>query len=447
MEKLIFAWDKLGFVQGVKCFAVGVDVVLASFGKGKIKVLDSLTLEVGYEFDVAGDEVEKIVYFKENIFGLVQSTFSIIQVSKQSHYLLQRLNEKVSGAHKDIIWTKSSIFDLDSTQLYKLPESEQEIVQVCKSEGTLIVSSVIKTVLIQKDKIIQIGKKERNGSYGACDYSNSIYAARPLGNMWQANYQGVVMITTSYKIKSEKATFGLMYRMNQFLLSISPKHKNFIVINPQQLSIVHFETYDEEQAVFFSVFDQSLYKLQDSYLLKARILNIDQYFNRLVQEDTNNAVKFVLENEVLHDIELLQPLCFQVFYENKDVDLENKEKFEGIVKKLEEMMQLPVVAFRQEKIEKDEMFDEFLRLNYIEKISKKALGKGKVDKRIRGYLGKNFTWSILINWLLVVIYRKNEELDKIWRLVGISNRSLDFEKFKALNFEARELQKVIEAVL
>ena len=447
MEKLIFAWDKLGFVQGVKCFAVGNDVVLAYFGEGKMKVLDALGLQVGYEFEVAGDEVEKMFYVKENIFGLVQSTFSIIQVSRHSHSLLQKLNEKVSGMHKDIVWTKSSIFDLDSNLIYKLPESEQEIVQVCKSKNTLIVSSAIKTVLIQKDKIIQIGKKERNGSYGACEYSNSIYAARPLGNMWQANHQGVVMITTSYKIKSEKAAFGSMYRMKQFLLSISPKHKNFIVINPQQLSIVHFESYTEEQAIFFSLIDQSLYKLQDSCLLKARILNIDQFFNRLVQKDTNNAVKFAIENEVLHNIEVLQPLCFQVFYENRDVDLDCKERFESIIKKLEEMMQLPVVAFRQEKIEKDEMFDEFLRLNYIEKISKKAAGMGKVDKRIRRYLGKEFTWSILINWLLVVIYRKNEELDRVWRLVGIANRSLDCEKFRALNFEARELQKMIESVL
>ena len=238
-----------------------------------------------------------------------------------------------------------------------------------------------------------------------------------------------------------------MYRMKQFLLSISPKHKNFIVINPQQLSIVHFESYTEEQAIFFSLIDQSLYKLQDSCLLKARILNIDQFFNRLVQKDTNNAVKFAIENEVLHNIEVLQPLCFQVFYENRDVDLDCKERFESIIKKLEEMMQLPVVAFRQEKIEKDEMFDEFLRLNYIEKISKKAAGMGKVDKRIRRSLGKEFTWSILINWLLVVIYRKNEELDRVWRLVGIANRSLDCEKFRALNFEARELQKMIESVL
>jgi hypothetical protein len=444
MEKLIFSWDKLADFGVFSCFAISEDLVVVSEEGGKVKVFKRPNFEYLYKVLIENQPVEKIFHLKERLFGIVQNFFYVVQALDEFWNVKKIVKDRVLGSFDDVLWTKFTVIDMDARVLYKIPENEGEIVQVCKVDQTLIISSLVKTVLV-KEKVTQIGKKERNGPFGACEYMNSIYAARPLGNMWQANFQGVVMITTNYKINSEKVNFGSLFKMDKFLLSINKTSKNFIVINPSQLSVIHFENFSEDSEVFFNSAENSLYKKKDFQIFKAQVLTVHQFYYRLLNEDADQAVKFVLENQSLHDLELLQPLCYQVFHEKREI--EPFEQFVTLIQKLEENMQLPVIPVQMEVVENDEMFDEFLRLNYLENLEKKKKNRGKVDKRIRKFYRYNFTKVIICNYLMFVILKKNYQLEKIRGWVKVAEKSLDYVNFRALVNEEKKIVDEISGVL
>jgi hypothetical protein len=265
--------------------------------------------------------------------------------------------------------------------------------------------------------------------------------------MWQANFEGVVMLTTSYKINSEKVNFGSLFKLEHFLLSISQKHSNLIIIDPGKQSIVHYEKLEEDSLIFFNQYTKTLYKQTQNNIYKAGILPISDYFQKLLLGDTNETVNFVLNNQELHNLNTLQPLCVQVFYENREVAPDLFEQFCTVIRALEENMNLPDVKVKKEDLVNDELFDEFLRLSLLEKVGKVKGKSKKIDKRIRNYEHKSFVWLILANWLMFVIFRKNERLFRIRTFLRIAERSLDYEKFKELVQDEKTVILQIESIL
>lgn len=442
MEKFMLVWDKLwDSRQAVQAFAVFNDCCLVSFALGAVEVLGK------YKIELNSDPVFSIFHLKSNFFGICQNSFSVVQIEENSYSVVKVFKDRVLGCYEDLVWSKFCVLDENFKVVYSIPENEGEIVQVCKMGALVVVSSLTRTVIVGKEKVVQVGKKERNGVYGACVYANCIYAARPLGNLWQANYEGVVMITTNYKVNLEKVSFGSLFKMGQFLLSINQKNANFIVVDPGQQFIVHYEKFDQGSLIFFNLNTKTLYKYEQGCVYKAAILTISEYFQRLLLGDTNETVNFVLSNPELHDLNTLQPLCVQVFCDNCEVVPELFDRFCSVVKSLEENLSLPDIKVKKEVVENDELFDEFLRLSLLEKASKSKTSSQKLDKRIKHYQNKNFTWPILLNWLLFSIYNKNNTLFKTRTLLKIASRSLDYEKFSLLLQQEKTLLTQIESTL
>lgn len=442
MEKFILVWDKLwNSSQPIQAFAVFNDCCLVSFSLGTVEVVGKYSIELNLE------PVYLIFHIKSNFFGICQNSFSVVQIEENCYTVVKVLKDRVLGCYEDLIWTKFCVLDENFKTIYSIPENEGEIVQVCKTAQLVVVSSLTRTVIVGKEKVIQVGKKERNGAYGACVYVNCIYASRPLGNLWQANYEGVVMITTNYKVNLEKVNFGSLFKMEKFLLSISQKNANFIIIDPGQQFIVHYEKLEQGSLIFFNLNTKTLYKYYQGCVFKAAILTISEYFQRLLLGDTNETVNFVLNNPELQDLKTLQPLCVQVFCDNCDVVPELFDKFCSVVKNLEENLSLPDVKVREEVVENDELFDEFLRLSLLEKVNKVKISSKTLDKRIKQYQKKNFTWPILLNWLLYSIYQKNENLFKTRTFLKIASKSLDYEKFSLLLQQEKTILVQIESTL
>ena len=443
MEKFVLAWDVVWtFTEPVQAFAVFNGFFLVSNSIGTVQVLGK------YLIKLQPEPVDFIFHLKNNFFGIGQkSCFVVVEVEENRYLVVKSLRDRVLGCCEDLVWTRLNVLDENFKVVYSVNEQEEEIVQVCKVNGFIAVSSLTRTVIVGKDKIVQVGKKERNGPFGACGYLNSLYASRPLGNLWQANFEGVVMLTTSYKVNSEKVQFGSLFKMGHFLVSISQKHSNFIVIDPGKQLIVHYEKLEQGCQVFFNLITKTLYKRSPSGIHQAAILTISEYFQRLLLGDTNETVGFVLSNPELQSLDTLQPLCVQVFSDNREVAPSLLERFCSVVGALEENMSLPDVKVKEEVLENDELFDEFLRLSLLEKAGKVKGKVRRVGKRIRDYERKSFVWLILANWLMFVILKKNEKHFRIRTWLRIAERSLDYTKFSLLVQEERLAIQQIESIL
>lgn len=442
MEKFILAWDQVwNFSEPVHAFAVFDNYYLVSFSIGTVQVLNKYLIELQPE------PVYSIFHLKNHFFGICQkSEFFVLEIEENRYSIVKNFKDRVLGCYEDLVWTRLNVLDENFKVVFSVNEQEGEIVQVCRVNGFIAVSSLTRTVIVGKDKIVQVGKKERNGAFGACGYLNSLYASRPLGNLWQANFEGVVMLTTSYKINSEKVNFGILFKMEHFLLSVSQKHSNFIIIDPGKQFIVHYEKLDQDCQIFFNLNTKTLYKKSKNGIYKAVILTISEYFQRLLLGDTNETVNFVLNNSELQNLDTLQPLCVQVFCDNREVSPELLDQFCSIIRALEENMSLPDVKVKKEVLENDELFDEFLRLSLLDKVQKVRGKKKKVDRRIRDYERKSFVWLVLANWLMFVIFKKNEKLFRIRTFLKIAERSLDYYKFRLLVQEEKTVIQQVESI-
>ncbi|XP_054720701.1 BLOC-2 complex member HPS5-like [Uloborus diversus] len=107
-----------------------------------------------------------------------------------------------------------NIFQVPTTTLMKL---DSKVVQLDFAQDHLLVSTLTRCYLCDtnKEQYLTIGKKLRDGEYGACFYPGSrsvdpctIYSARPGSRLWEVDIKGSVCCTHQFKtalaIKPEK---------------------------------------------------------------------------------------------------------------------------------------------------------------------------------------------------------------------------------------------------
>jgi hypothetical protein len=162
MEKFILSWDKvLTLSAPIHAFAVFNEYYLISFSVGTVEVLNKYLIELQPE------TIYSIFHIKNNFFGISQkSNFFVVEVEDNKYFIVKNFKDRVIGCCEDLVWTRLNVLDENFKVIFSISEQEGEIVQVCKMTGFIIVSSLTRTVIVGKDKVVQVGKKERNGAYG-----------------------------------------------------------------------------------------------------------------------------------------------------------------------------------------------------------------------------------------------------------------------------------------
>lgn len=445
MEKPFLTWELVfqpNFPEDFECFCLCEELILLGTSKGKVQILNIC------EVSLLEETIHSIFNIKPNVFGICQSHFTMLEITN-TYKILGTFKTKITGFCDGYFWTKICVLSQDFKELYTIDEKDIEIVQVSSIKSGFIVSTYIRSVIVYKDKNVQIGKKERNGFYGACEYSGSVYASRPLGNLWQANGEGVVMITTSYKIKSEKIVLGSLNRIDKFLLSMKKGNDGMILLDPVNKTIIYSEEVPQKGRFHYNHQEHIIYKYTSQGFYKSKIISCYEHFLHLLSrpENVDSCLTFTLENPELHNLDLLQDLCVLVFANDFNVNLELFKRFSELIEKLEENMRFPRIEVKNVEYKRDDLFDEFLKASSLAKKPKPRVVKIKIDKRILAYYRKNLTWVLLVNWLLFVIWKKNLALDKVSRFAGVAERSLDFYKFRILSQEKNALVREIESVL
>ena len=440
MEKTHLAWEIVGEAQeDFQCFASSFDNLLIGDAEGRVHGVGKCN------FLLYSEPVLAISHLRTNIFAVLQNFTSIVEIS-DSFRLIGCIKMKIQGICERFCWTKSTVYTLELQEIYNIEEKDGEITQVSEFPGGFIVSSLVRSVIVTKDKTVQIGKKERNGWFGTCELNGSIFSARPLGNLWEANAEGVVMITTNYKIKSEKASFGILHPVKGCILSLNKENSGFILLDPRRKSVIYDEEY-EGTKVYFNCCTSSIYKYYKGRFFLAKIISSLERFMSLMSSSIQEAVVFTLENCEIHKLDLLQGLCEIIFTNQNLIDCDLFEKFASLIESLEKNIPFPRIEIKRDETKRDELFDEFLMMTTQEyhKAEKKVVIK--LDKRVKRYYTINFTYQILVNWLLYVILLKNEDLKLTRKFLKIARESLDEVKFYALAAEERNQINIISSIL
>ena len=209
------------------------------------------------------------------------------------------------------------------------------------------------------------------------------------------------MITTNYKIKSEKANFSIVFPLFDYILSVNKGFVGFILLDPAKKSIIYSEENDGK--IFFNENENCLYKFAENTFFQSKIVSCFNHFLDLVRKNVTEAAVFALENVELQQLELLQDLCKEIFTENIQIDSQIFEDFCELIRKLEENMSFPRIQMKNEVIKKDELFDEFLKVSVQESRLLMKKNRRHIDKRVKKYYKLNFTKQIIVNWLLYII--------------------------------------------
>ena len=440
MEKPFLQWRFIAEKEdNFSCFSSNSDIIITGNLQGRITVINL------YNFTIYSEPINGISHIRGNIFAIFQSYTSIIEISS-TYKIISTIKLKLKGVCNSYFWSKSSIYNQEILEIYKIEEREGEITQVIPYQNGLIVSSLLRSVLISKGSIIQIGKKERNGWFGACELNGSIFASRPLGNLWESNTEGVVMITTNYKIKSEKISFGILYPIQNYILSFDKENSGFILLDPIKKIIISSEVLTNN-SIFYNFTNNKIYKYQDNTFYESKIISCFDQFHFLLKTNIRNAVLFCLEISELQHLEILQDLCRDIFTNNSLIEKELFDNFSNLIERLEQDMIFPKIQLQNEIIQRDELFDEFLKATSQENRFLKKKRKRKINKRFKNYYRKNFTWKIIANWLMYIILLKNQKLFTIQKFLKIANRSLDQKKFFAVANEEKLLINEIGSIL
>lgn len=438
MEKLHLAWEKISHIDGeISCFASNLTEVLIGDVAGNVTVIDK------FSFLLYPEPVLAISHVSKNIFAILQGFTSIVEIGA-FYKLLNTIKIKIQGICQKFYWTKTSVFTFDLLEIYCIEEKDGEIVQVSEIPDGFIVSTLVRSIVVVREKVVQLGKKERNGWFGACELNGVIFAARPLGNLWEANSEGIVMLTTNYKIKSEKVIFGRLYPLQHCILSINKRMTGFVLLDQNKKIIIYSEE-SEGAMIGFSETIGKILKFYKGEICVANIISSHEHFKALLKTNVSEAVVFTLENSEIHKLEILEDLCEIIFTNEGLVSEELISNFTLLIEKLEKNMPFPRIEIVQSSAP-DKLFDEFLTLTTHEnKTHKKTIEK--IDKRVKRYYRVCFTGQILVNWLLYVILKMNKELEKIRKFLKIARHTLDYTKYLALANEEKSKIDSISSIL
>ncbi|KAG8183764.1 hypothetical protein JTE90_002402 [Oedothorax gibbosus] len=131
-----------------------------------------------------------------------------------------------------------NIFQVPTTTLMRL---DSKVIQLDFAQDHLLVSTLTRCYLCDtnKEQYLTIGKKLREGEYGACFYPGqrsvdpcTIYSARPGSRLWEVDIKGNVSCTHQFKtalaVKPEKLfTFRNEVNMDEVVEEYQPQATNF----------------------------------------------------------------------------------------------------------------------------------------------------------------------------------------------------------------------------
>ncbi|XP_078047877.1 uncharacterized protein LOC144475652 isoform X2 [Augochlora pura] len=136
-----------------------------------------------------------------SISGLHNSAITTVEWSKNGMKLF-------SGDQDGLVVLTEIDFYMHLTKSSDLLNEKYPVVQLCYKEGLLLVSTTLRTILVDRNKngkIKQVGQTERKtlGKLGAVfrrqQRNLTIYASRPGLRLWESNLDGIVYRTLIFK--------------------------------------------------------------------------------------------------------------------------------------------------------------------------------------------------------------------------------------------------------
>ncbi|XP_050307931.1 BLOC-2 complex member HPS5 homolog isoform X2 [Anthonomus grandis grandis] len=222
-------------------------------------------------------------------------------------YIKWRRNELYVGdeAGKVSVVTATYSSGFQTKAMLQIPAAslmtlDSEIIQIDTFESYVLISTKTKTFLCdtEKETYMQVGKKLRDGSFGACfchhngdslesiiketshnpcqsvienesckSLNTKIYCARPGARIWEAGYDAKVLVT--YQFKSS--------------LDVAPT--NYLIIDSKEESTMQKKQYSKTEKVHDNFNFQKIYPLCDKFILtydSERVYIFDPISSKLI---------------------------------------------------------------------------------------------------------------------------------------------------------------------
>ena len=94
MEKPFLTWTaKSSYSEAFTCFASNSEYIITGNSYGKLTIIGL------YEFTLSSDPVTSIYHINSNIFGIVQSQFTILEVSS-FYKIIKTIQTPIQGYYK-----------------------------------------------------------------------------------------------------------------------------------------------------------------------------------------------------------------------------------------------------------------------------------------------------------------------------------------------------------
>jgi len=323
-----------------------------------------------------------------------------------------------------------------------------EFVQLSLWKSTLVVSSSTKSFLVSETQKLQVGTKPRKGTYGARAIYDLVYAGRPKGNLWEANAQGVVLKTSSFKFRGEPIRFGLLYQHKNFLVSWTGSL--LCLVDPFSKALLLNEVFPPDTELFYNEAEAQVYAAVEGTVYRLNFIEEEEWFQKHSGSGSiDEIIEFLKTNSEFHSLRKLEVVCRRVFYYKETVSSENKAYFEALIEALENPQQNIPFQEPQKAAPSEPDMLQYLISTKVSPYHTAALKLTK-KKLLRAYyfqspkltlqtycFFRHYTKLLTKELALVYLLLLNSELDKVSYLLEVAKLSLDKETF----FELKQLEK------
>lgn len=322
-----------------RCFDVSEECIGAGSSSGDVFLFERSSQQLIRRIPAASAKIDQIAFnpVNDNIFCIAtnRGEVSVLELrdnfnSAKDVQVLLSIQAHLKNNVSQIAWgslgsqlivgddngvvSVTDLYALDDSLLFELSptnalELDSSIVQIDSTSSRVLISTLTATYLCDlSDRCFtKVGKKARNGEYGACFFENSgnsesdsgdepeIYCARPGGRLWKVNAFGEVECTLNLKHEgstpldhsvisldgtwrteqefTQKVNFGKMMCLGELLVSFTDSALFIIDVFSSEVPRIAWQTSELRDSLMQAfVCDDSLFlALRNGSLLEWRI--------------------------------------------------------------------------------------------------------------------------------------------------------------------------------
>jgi hypothetical protein len=217
----------------------------------------------------------------------------------------------------------------NDVRVTRILELQSTIVQMSWSEdlGVLLVSSLIRSVLCdtRKKTFTEVGKRLRNGRFGACILCEDVIAARPGLRLWKAGLNGDVIHTYQFHLpcrRDEAPTVSRHKKMDTFTKLFTLGYQRIVSFSPNGLYVMNVGSEDDPIITCkaanviikdIRVWENKLFILTSTHDIMSYIVNDEEFYLEkefILNNKTVSAYKNITTQLRLTTYLSLMVLCF-----------------------------------------------------------------------------------------------------------------------------------------